>query len=226
MAEFTVREMDGMRQVSIGIEGETVRARRGALQMLRGDVTVFPRLPGVREFFRSLVNDEARIRPEYRGTGTVQLQPSLGGYHLMDVAEGEEWVLAPGVYWASEGRVTLGLARDPVWTALFIGDGFLNWRTLVSGPGKVALHTPGPVETVEVSDGVFKAQGRIILGYTAGLSYTTERAAAFPRNIIAGQRRLRVLRGTGRIMVCFAPHWNEHLYKLMTGRTLEGSYFE
>jgi uncharacterized protein (AIM24 family) len=226
MASFSMRETDGMRQVSIGLADDMVRARRGALQTLRGDVTVFPRLPGPVEFIRSLFNDEARIRPEYRGTGTVVLQPSLAGYHLMDVRAGESWILEPGVYWASEGQVGLGLARDPFLTSFFIGDGFFNWKTRVTGPGVVALHTPGPVETVEITDSVFKAQGRIILGRTAGLRYTTERAARFPRNLIAGQQRLRVLRGTGRILVCFAPHWNEHLYELMTGRTIERSFFE
>ena len=226
MASFSVRETDGMRQVVMGLNDETVRARRGALQTLRGEVTVFPRLPGPVEFFRSLFNDEARIRPEYRGKGTVLLQPSLAGYHLMDIPENESWILEPGVYWASEGDVRLGLARDPIWTSFFIGDGLFNWKTGVTGPGKVALHTPGPVETVDITDSVFKAQGRIILGRTSGLRYTTERAARFPRNLISGQRRLRVLRGTGRVLVCFSPHWNEHLYKLMTGRTVERSLFE
>ena len=46
------------------------------------------------------------------------------------------------------------------------------------------------------------------------------------RNIIAGQKRLRVLRGTGKVLVCFTPYWNEHMYKMMTGTSIEQSIFE
>lgn len=226
MADFSVREVDGMRQVNIALTNESVRARRGAMSNMRGDLKMIPRLPGAMEFIRSFYSDEARIRPEFTGTGSILMQPSLGGYHVADIRAGEEWILEPGVYWASEGSVKLGLARDPVWTSFFIGDGFFNWKTKVTGPGMMALNTPGPVETVEINDSVFRAQGRIILGRTSGLKYTTERAAAFPRNLISGQKRLRVFRGTGRLLVCFSPHWNEHLYKLMTGNTVERSLFE
>jgi hypothetical protein len=36
MAEFSIREMEGMRQIRIDIYKETVRARRGALSNMRG----------------------------------------------------------------------------------------------------------------------------------------------------------------------------------------------
>jgi uncharacterized protein (AIM24 family) len=90
----------------------------------------------------------------------------------------------------------------------------------------VALCTPGPVEVIDITDGVFRAQGRIILGRTAGLRFTSERPASFPRSIISGQSRLRALRGTGQVLVCFTPYWNNHLYELMTGDTIDRSIFE
>lgn len=226
MAEFSIRDVEGMRQVRMDIADETVRARRGAMSNLRGDIRVTPRLPRVMEFIRSLYNDEARIRPEYTGTGTVLLQPSLGGYHLMDLSPGDRWVLEPGIYWASEGSIALGLQRDPIWTSFLLGDGLLNWKTAISGSGRVALNTPGPVETVEINDSSFRAQGRIILGRTAGLRFTSEQVARFPRYLISGQKRLRVLRGTGKVLVCFTPYWNEHMYRMMTGATIERSIFE
>jgi hypothetical protein len=79
---------------------------------------------------------------------------------------------------------------------------------------------------VDIRDGAFKAQGRIILGRTAGLRFTSERAAKFPRHLISGQKRLRTLTGSGRVLVCFTPYWNEHMYEMMTGRTVQGSIFE
>ena len=38
MANFSIREVEGMRQIQIDIDNETVRARRGALSNMRGDI--------------------------------------------------------------------------------------------------------------------------------------------------------------------------------------------
>jgi uncharacterized protein (AIM24 family) len=226
MAEFTVREVEGMRQVRIDIRDETVRARRGAMSNMRGAISFTPRLPSAGDVLRSIFTSEARVRPYYSGTGSILLQPSLGGYHVLEVVEGDAWILEPGVYWASEGSVELGLYREPLFPSLWAGDGLLAWKTTVEGHGRVAINAPGPVETVDVAEGELRVQGRLVLGRTRGLSFGSERAAPFPRNFISGQRRLRVYGGTGRALVCWTPYWNEHLYKRMTGESIEGSLFE
>jgi uncharacterized protein (AIM24 family) len=226
MAEFTVREVEGMRQVRMDIRDETVRARRGAMSNMRGAITLTPRLPAAGDVFRSIFTSEARVRPFYSGTGSILLQPSLGGYHVLDVNEGEGWILEPGVYWASEGSVRLGLFRERAWASLWAGDGFLVWKTTVAGRGKVAINAPGPVEAVDVSDAELRVQGHLVLGRTAGLSFTSQRSAVFPRNFISGQRRLRVYGGSGRALVCWTPYWNEHMYRRLTGESIVGSLFE
>jgi uncharacterized protein (AIM24 family) len=227
MARIDITETEGMRQVRLQIDNETVRARRGALSNMAGNITMTPRLPGLGDVFRSIFTSEARIRPHYAGTGSIMLQPSLGGYHIVDVAEGEHWILEPGVYWASEGSVELGLHREPMWSSLWAGDGFLSWKTTLDGHGRVAINAPGPVEIVDVNDGDLRVQGRLVLGRTGGLRFSSQRAARFPRNLISGQKRLRVFSGSGKALVCWTPYWNEHLYQRMTGgETLEGSLFE
>lgn len=226
MAEFAIREVEGMRQVAIRIDEETVRARKGALSNMRGRVTLTPRLPSAGDIFRSVFTSEARIRPFYTGTGSILLQPSLGGYHLLDIGAGERWILEPGVYWASEGGVALGLYRERFWPGLWAGDGLLVWKTTVSGSGRVAINAPGPVETVEVEEAELRVQGRLVLGRTDGLRFSSQRSARFPRNFISGQRRLRVFSGRGKALVCWTPYWNEHMYRRITGESIEGSLFE
>jgi uncharacterized protein (AIM24 family) len=226
MATFTIRETEGMRQLRIDIANEKIRARKGAMSNTRGDIRLIPRVPGPMDILRSIYNDEARIRPWYDGTGTILLQPSLAGYHLLNITPDETWVLEPGVYWASEGTVKLGMHRDPMLTSFFLGDGFFDWKTAVSGTGCVAINAPGPVEVVDVADGAFRAQGRIVLGRTKGLKFTSDRPASFPRHWISGQSRLRVFEGTGKVLVCFTPFWNDFMYKKMTGETISRSLFE
>lgn len=226
MAVFTVREVEGMRQLRVDLEGDSFRARRGAMSNMTGAVEMIPRLPGPLEFIRSLYNDEARIRPEYRGTGSVLLQPTMAGYHMMDLDGQERWILEPGVYWASAGTIRLGLARDPIWTSFVLGEGFFDWKTSIAGTGKVVLRTPGPVEVVDVTDTSFRAQGRIILGRTSGLRFGTALPARWPRSMFSGQSRLRKLTGTGKVMVCFTPYWRNYLYQQATGSELSRSLFE
>jgi len=193
MAQFSIREVEGMRQVRIEIDQETIRARRGALSTMRGDIALTPRLPALADVFRSMFTSEARIRPYYKGSGSIVLQPSLSGYHLLTVQDGETWVLEPGVYWASEGGVSLGMRRERFWPSLWAGDGGLVWKT--------TLHN-------------------------AGLRFSSRNPASFPRNLISGQKRLRVFSGTGKVLVCWTPYWNEHLYRRMTGESIDGALLE
>jgi uncharacterized protein (AIM24 family) len=215
-----------MRQVRIDIADEAVRARAGALSNMTGRITFTPRVPGARDIFRSMFTREARVRPFYEGTGTILLQPSLSGYHIFDAAAGERWILEPGVYWASEAQVALGITRDPMFASLWAGDGLLAWKTTISGPGKVAINVPGPVETVEIADAQFRAQGRLVLGRTEGLRFASERSARFPRNFISGQKRMRVYTGTGKVLVAWTPYWNHHMYTRMTGEDIAHTIFE
>jgi len=215
-----------MRQVVIDLDSDTVRARSGALSNYQGQIDFVPRLPSVGHFFRTMISKEARVRPTYTGSGRVLLQPSLSGYHVFDAPPDERWILEPGVYWASDGSVDLGLFRERFWPSLWAGDGLLVWKTTIIGPGRVAINAPGPVETVEIDGGEFRVQGRLVLGRTDGLRFTSVRSARFPRNFISGQSRLRAYSGSGRLLVSWTPYWNHHMYTQVTGQDIQGSMFE
>lgn len=225
MAEFSVREVEGMRQVRIDIENETVRAAAGALSNMRGAIAMTAALPGPREFVRSLNTREARVRPRYSGTGSVLLQPSLGGFFVLEVA-GAHWILEPGVYLASEGDVTLGVRRERFWPSLWAGDGPMKFQTTVSGHGRVAINAPGPVEVVRIEESELRVQGRLVLGRTEGLRFSSRRATTWLQSFIAGQKRLRVFSGIGLALVCWTPYWNQHMFRRVTGEDIEGSLFE
>lgn len=226
MADFLIREVEGMRQVQVKVQDETVRARYGALSNMRGDISMTPRLPSVEDLVRGVFNNETSIRPYYNGTGTISLQPTLSGYHILEVNEGDRWILEPGVFWAGEGTVELGVHRDPFWPSFLAGDGLFAWKTTLAGHGRVAIRAPGPVETIEFDDSRISFQGRLVLGRSDGVKFYSQRPAPFPRSLISGQRRLRIFEGTGKALVSWTPYWNEHMYTRMTGSGIEGSLFE
>ncbi len=176
MAEFKVCELEGMRWVQIEVRNETVRAEAGALSYLQGDIRITARPPSPLSALKSVISNEALVRPSFTGTGTINLESSLGGYYPFEVA-GESWILQKGAYWASEGSVQLGLHRERVWTSFWAGEGFIEYQTRVSGSARVVLNAPGPVEEVTLNNERLMVEGKLVLARTEG---STTASAARP----------------------------------------------
>jgi uncharacterized protein (AIM24 family) len=224
VATFSVREVEGMRQVRIDLADEAVRVEAGAMSTMRGDIRLTTPIPGPLSLIRSALTDEAAVRPSYAGSGSIMLRPSLGGFHMLDL-KGETWVLEPGAYLASDAGVEVGLQRERFWAGFWAGDGMLKFLTRVSGTGRVVINTPGPVEEAPVSGGAFRATGRLVLGRTAGLRFESQLPVRWPLHFIARQRRMRAFIGAGRVLVCWTPYWNQHIYESITGGDLESTLF-
>jgi uncharacterized protein (AIM24 family) len=211
MAQFDVLEDEGMRLLRITIGDETVRAEAGALSYMRGTIDVDVPLPSLGRAIGNLLSDEPIIRPRYAGTGEIFLTPSLGGYHVLEVAE-DAWILEDGAYWASDGRVELGLHRERMITSFWAGEGFIDFQTLVSGKGRVVLNTTGPVEEIELRGERIAAEGKQIIARTVGLSYAIRRPT---RSLIgyylSGESLVRTYAGSGRVLLTKAPYLNQRL---------------
>ena len=214
MADFRICELEGMRWVQIEIRDETVRAEAGALSYLQGDIRITARPPSPLSALKSAISNEALVRPSYSGTGTINLESSLGGYHPFEVA-GESWILENGAYWASEGGVQLGLYRERMWTSLWTGEGFVDYQTKLSGCGHVVLNAPGPVEEVTLKNERLMVEGKLVLARTEGLDYRLRRATTFIQSLFAGEARLRVYEGTGKALVCWTPYWNRYVMEMI-----------
>jgi uncharacterized protein (AIM24 family) len=218
LAEFLIREVEGMRQICATIEDDSIRAVAGALSHMDGRIAMTAPLPSPWDLLRTMISKEARVRPRYSGTGRVYLEPSLGGYHVFE-ARDMRWILEPGVFWAAEGEVRLGLSRDPMWSSFWAGDGLINIQTTAQGDGKVVIRAPGPVEEVDIDDEEVVVQGRLVLGRTDGLRYRVRRATGFLQSFIAGEPLVRSYSGTGKALVCWTPYWNKYIHEMMTGET-------
>lgn len=214
MATFTIREVEGMRQLRIDIADEVVRTRRRSLSRMDGAIKVAAPLPGPGTLLRTMITGEAAVRPRYSGTGSIYLKPSMRGYHVFD-ARSMRWVLEPGVFWAAEGNVNLGVRLERILPSLWIGDGLFKFLTVAEGDGKIAINAPGPVEEISVEDAEVLVQGRLVLGRTDGLRYTTRRVAGFVQSIIAGEPRARSFTGAGKVLVCWTPYWNQYMHDMV-----------
>jgi uncharacterized protein (AIM24 family) len=214
MADFEICELEGMRWVQIALQDETVRAEAGALSHLQGDIKITARPPSPVSALKSIISDEAMVRPSYTGTGIVNLEFSMGGYYPFEVA-GESWILENGAYWASEGGVTLGLHRERAWTSFWGGEGFIDYQTKVSGYGRVVLNAPGPVEEVTLKEGRLMVEGKRVLARTEGLDYRVRRATSLVQSLFSGESAMRSYEGTGKALVCWTPYWNQYVLEMI-----------
>jgi uncharacterized protein (AIM24 family) len=215
VAEFEIFELEGMRWVQIKIKEETVRAEAGALSHMQGDIKVTARLPSPLSALKSAISNEAVVRPSYTGTGTINLESSMGGYYPFEVA-GESWILENGAYWASEGTVELRLHRERVWTSFWAGEGLIDYQTKVSGYGCVVLNAPGPVEEVTLKDERLMVEGKLVLARTEGLDYRMRRPTSLVQSLFSGEAAMRAYQGTGKALVCWTPYWNQYIVNVMS----------
>jgi uncharacterized protein (AIM24 family) len=215
MAQFEVVESEGMHWVKINLRDESVRAEAGALSYMNGDIVVDVPLPSVRGAMASVFADESFIRPTYSGTGEINLEGVLGGFHVVDL-NNESWILESGAYWASDGSIDVSIFRERVSTAFWTGEGFVQFRTKVRGTGKVIVRTDGPLEEIELNSGRYLAEGKIVIGRTGDITYTLQRPTrTFLGYLMAGESYLRCYEGSGRLLVCSTPYWRVQFQKAM-----------
>jgi uncharacterized protein (AIM24 family) len=199
--------------VEITLDNETVRAEAGALCYMMGNITLESKLiPSFSGVLGALLSEESLYRPIYTGTGVIYLESSLGGYHMFEL-KGETWILDKGAYWASEGSVKLGVYRESLVTSFWAGEGFIDFRTKVSGTGKVVLIAQGPVEEISLEKGRLVAEGRYVIARTEGVSYKIRRPTkSYLGRFTAGESFVRVYQGTGRLLLCSVPFWRYRVY--------------
>jgi uncharacterized protein (AIM24 family) len=222
MATFKLVHSEGMRWVKVMLDNDDVRTERGALNHMQGAITMDVPWPTLQAWWVSLFSDESLLRPRYSGTGTVYLDSSLGGYHLLKINPGERWVLDTRCFWASEGEVGLSITREPMLTALWADEGLFWYKTVLKGKGKAVLSVPGPVQEVELNDDTLVTDGPFVIARTQGISMQIKRPA---KNIISywlsGQKRAYVYKGTGKVLLCTVPYWRARMQKERAGWVAE-----
>ena len=214
MAEFLVHELEGTRFVEIHLNQELVRVEAGALSYLKGDVTIHSSLvPSVGGAIKSLLADQAVYRPTYTGTGVITLESSLGGFHILEM-KGESWILERGTYWASEGSIDVKYHREQLGTALWAGEGPLYLQTRVTGHGKIALATRGPVEEHYLEEGQkVAAEGKYVICRTGDVKFKVKRPTKnFFGRFTSGEGLVRVYEGPGRVLLNPAPYWRYRMF--------------
>ncbi len=208
MATFEVEHSEGMSWIKATISDETIRTAKGALNHLVGNIVMDVPLPRPRDFSVSLVSDESPIRPRFQGTGSIYLESTLGGYHIMELKEDESWIFSKGAYWASESQINLKVVRERLLTSLWAGEGLFWFLTAAHGAGKVVLSTQGPVEEMSLENERVVFSGDFVVARTTGIKFTIQRPTkSYLSYMMSGEKYARVYEGSGKLLLCTTPFW-------------------
>lgn len=197
------------RQVICDLSKSFVTLQAGAMQWMVGDVNVTTGIKGVGDLLskavKSKVTNESAIKPEYKGSGKVVLEPTYKHLILLDVAD---WngaiVLDDGLFLACESslRSTL-VARSNVSSAALGGEGLFNLS--LEGNGVVCVESVSPKEElieVELHDDVLKVDGGMAIAWSKSLKFTVERSGkSLLGSAASGEGLVNVYRGTGKVLL-------------------------
>lgn len=214
MANFEIIEREESRLVKVTLNNETVRTESGALHYMRGDITMQSKTPSAGGFLKSLATGENIFRPTYTGTGELYLEPTLCGFHILDLA-GSEWTLDRGAYLASDGSVEVSVERNKLITGLVGGEGL--YQTKVKGVGQVVMVAQGPVETIELRREKLVVDGNFAIARSGPLTYRVEKATkSVLGSMTSGEFLVNIFEGTGTVLLAPIPYWKVLMLRQMT----------
>lgn len=198
------------RQLVIDMNGgNTAVVQAGAMQWMAGNVTATSGVKGVGDFFgkalRGAVTKESAVKPEYKGTGILVLEPTYKHIILVDV---EQWgsgiTIEDGMFYACDGTVRQNLvARRTLSSAAFGNEGLFNLG--LSGRGIAALESYVPEEElicVDLNNDELRIDGDMAVCWSSSLQFTVEMSTrSIVGSAVSGEGLVNVYRGTGRVLM-------------------------
>lgn len=204
-SEMNVRR----RQVICDLSQAPVTVQSGAMQWMVGDVELTSGVKGAGDFLgkmvRGAVTSESAVKPEYKGSGVLVLEPTYKHIILLDVAEwGNSIVLDDGLFLACYSSLQHSIViRSNISSAVAGGEGLFNLS--INGYGTLALESPCPREElieITLDNDTLKIDGNQALAWSSSLNFTVERSSkSLLGSAASGEGLVNVYRGTGKVLM-------------------------
>ncbi|MEY8561617.1 AIM24 family protein [Eggerthellaceae bacterium 3-80] len=197
------------RQVVCDLSQAPVTVQAGAMQWMVGEVELTSGVKGAGDFLgkmvRGAVTNESAVKPEYKGSGLVVLEPTYKHIILLDVAEwNNSIVLDDGLFLACYSSLNHSVVmRSNLSSAVAGGEGFFNLS--INGYGALALESPCPREElieITLDNDTLKIDGNQALAWSSSLNFTVERSSkSLLGSAASGEGLVNVYRGTGKVLM-------------------------
>lgn len=202
---FEVINAGEWRLPKITLRQDEVILEAGALHYMKGHLEIDSQLPSVGGFLKSALTKERAVKPRYRGTGEIFLEPTFADVNLMTL-QGESWVLDKGAFLAADRGIEVGMFTNSAMSGLFGGEGF--FQTQVTGHGKLFFLSPGPLQRIEL-DGTdtLTVDGSFAVARTASLEYEVGKATkGMFSSLTSGEGLVNRFRGRGTVLIAPVPN--------------------
>lgn len=197
------------RQVVCDLSQAGVVVQAGAMQWMVGNVEATTGVKGVGDFLgkaiRGAVTNESAIKPEYKGTGTLVLEPTYKYIILIDMADwGNNVVLDDGIFLACYANLQhQAVMRSNISSAVAGNEGLFNLA--IKGYGALAIESPCPKEElieITLDNDVLKIDGNQALAWSGALDFTVERSGkSLVGSAASGEGLVNTYRGTGKVLM-------------------------
>lgn len=205
------------RQVIAELNGANgVVLQAGAMQLMIGQLQVATNIKGAGDFMKKLVGSkvtgESAVKPRYKGTGLLVLEPT---YKYILFEDLDDWdgsmVIEDGMFLACDDTINMKVtARSTFSSAVLGNEGLFN--TALIGRGIAVLESPVPAEeliVVELDNDVIRIDGNMAIAWSQSLEFTVERTTStLVGSAASGEGLVNVYRGSGRILIApVAKNW-------------------
>ena len=211
MTAYYSNEMNVRKRQLVCNMGETagVTCQAGAMQWSVGNVNATTGIKGVGDLFgkavRGKVTGESAIKPEYKGDGTLVLEPTYKHIILLDTSDwNESLVLDDGLFLACEASLKhKAVMRSNFSSAIAGNEGLFNLS--INGKGICAIESRCPREElieIVLQNDVLKVDGSFAIAWSNSLNFTVERSGkTLIGSAASGEGLVNVYRGTGKILL-------------------------
>lgn len=169
------------------------------MQMLKELVTLLVKL------FGGAVSKESAVKPKYKGTGFLMLEPTYKHLLIEDLSSwGSGMVLDDGMFLGCESTINYNVVmRSNVSSALLGNQGLFSLR--LSGNGLAILESPVPREElieITMQNDVLKIDGNYAVAWSDSLEFTVEKSSkSLIGSAISSEGLVNVYRGTGKVLL-------------------------
>lgn len=215
MPNYQGLNKNNVNYVEIELNNEAVTLESGVMHYMRGAIEVESKVPSMGGILKAGLTGENIVKPKYRGTGKIQLEPSFNNFFTLNL-NNETYVLDQGAFVACDEAVEVSVKKNSLMTGLRSGEGL--FQTSVTGTGTVLVESPGPVEILDLQDDCLKVDGSFAVARSDSLEYKVEKVTkSIMGSATSGEGFVNVFRGTGRVYLAPVPNYATMMCRLIRG---------
>lgn len=191
------------RQVAIYLNNDKVKVEPGAMSYFKGNLEMVSGVtPGklIGKMFSAAVTGESVAQPEYKGTGTVVLEPSFNHFLVLKI-DGEV-IVDKGMFYCAQGGVQVKPVSVKTISSAFAG-GEGIFQISLKGKGIVVLESRVPISEIDeihLDNETLKVDGNFAILRSGNINFTVERSAkTLIGSAVSGEGLVNVYRGTGTV---------------------------